>query len=126
MARTTALELIHGAPFNALQRLSSPSEHSDKIYDFDIAGAAQGVIWRPVECRYVRERCLEKESSIHYWEPWSKQGWSLWKDVFRAAGGDARYDDRTRDLARRALLQMENTETEIDDEGSGGSNSESD
>ncbi|KAH6644824.1 hypothetical protein C7974DRAFT_420253 [Boeremia exigua] len=120
MARVTADGLIYGAPFTALQNIVATGENDRKIPDLDIVAAAQWVIW-PVECRHVYVECMKKENAVHYWEPWSRQRWNLWKDVFRHATGDGRHNDRTRDMAARAFQQMNEVEIEVDEEGSEGS-----
>ncbi|PSN61561.1 hypothetical protein BS50DRAFT_625398 [Corynespora cassiicola Philippines] len=120
MARVTANGLIYCAPFTALQKLVSPGEPNSNNLEFDILAAAQWVMW-PQECRYIYLECLKKETTEHYWEPWSKQKWATWKYAFRAAAEDAKDNDRMKDAASRALRQMEDIEMKVDKEASAGS-----
>jgi hypothetical protein len=122
MARVTAKDMIYCAPFTALGRLTSLTESNAKIYDVDIEGAAQWVMW-PLECRHVYVECLKRETTVHYWEPWSKQRWVAWKRAFEAATEKVEHDDRTRRLASRALQQMLEIEIVVDEEESAESSS---
>lgn len=124
MARLTASDMIYCAPFNALEKLASTDEPISKLYDFDIEAAAQWVVW-PLECRHVYAECLGKETTTHYWEPWSKQRWMTWKRAFGTAAEDAQHSGRARRLASQALQQMINVEIEANEEESVGSQSSS-
>jgi hypothetical protein len=124
MARLTAKDLIYCAPFTALTELASPNEPTPNIHDVDIEAAAQWVVW-PLECRHVYVECLKKDTTVHYWEPWSKQRWAAWKQRFKMTAASAAHSDRTRGLASLALRQMIEVEMEIDEMGTEGSISDS-
>ena len=124
MARLTAKNMIYCAPFTALTAIASQNEPAPKIYEVDIEAAAQWVVW-PLECRHVYVECLKKDTTAHYWEPWSKQRWSAWKQRFEMAAASAAQCDRTRSLASLALQQMIEVEIEIDEMGTEGSVSDS-
>lgn len=124
MARVTAMQLIYCAPFNALSDLVlSGDPESKPSFEFDIVAAAQWVVW-PVECRYVYQECLKKETTTEYWKPWSKDRWEQWKGEFERVGKYEKYDEKTRSVASQALSRMRDVEEEIDEEGSGGSDSD--
>jgi hypothetical protein len=126
MARITASNLIYCAAFNALQDLTPPDKrHTKGSLEYDIVAAAQWVIW-PVECRYVYQECVKKETTVHYWEPWSKEAWSRWKMEFRRVVETEQYNHRTKNVARQALHQMQDVEEEVGEEGSEGSGTDLD
>jgi hypothetical protein len=127
MARLTSRDLIYCAPWNALRDIvpaKEPKLHIKRSSDCDVVAAAQWVIW-PDECRYVYKECMKKETTTHphYWEPWCKQSWKVWKREFGYVVESELYDEETRSVARRALSRMEDTEEEVEKEGSVGSGS---
>ncbi|KAG0631869.1 hypothetical protein M758_1G285600 [Ceratodon purpureus] len=116
MARITAIGLMYCAPWNALSDLVIANDPGCKAnVEYDIIAAAQWLVW-PVECRYVYGECLKKETTEHYWEPWSKEKWRQWKLEFGRVGNCAGYDEKTRSVARQALSRMRDVEGS---EGSG-------
>lgn len=125
MARITSKNLIYCATFSALQDIAKTAQSNQKQSanatrhtNYDVVAAAQWVIW-PDECRYVYRECLKKETMDHFWEPWSKDRWALWKREFEDVGKDARYLEQTRAVASKALERMEEIEKEA---GTGESN----
>ncbi|KAH7334619.1 hypothetical protein BKA66DRAFT_544535 [Pyrenochaeta sp. MPI-SDFR-AT-0127] len=126
MARITASKLIYCAPFNALQDIVPQSDK--RSLECDIIAAAQWVLW-PTECRYVYKECLKRQTTTHHWEPWSKEGWSLFKKGFEVVVENEEYNSHTKSIARQALEQMNSIEKEIaedagreDGSSGGGSN----
>jgi hypothetical protein len=128
MARITANSFVYCAPFSALQDLAPPSPPKTKARftnAHDVTAAAQWLIW-PTECRYVYEECMNKETTVHFWEPWSKEAWSQWKEEFVRVTQNIRYEQGTRRVAMEALRRMSDVEEEAGDEGSIGTGRESD
>ena len=123
MARVTSSRLIYCDPFNSLQDLvqaEEPKPGAKRHLEYDIIAAAQWVLW-PTECRYVYQECLKKETTVHYWEPWSKEFWGQVKKEFELVVDSPLYDDHTKSVARKTLQRMKDTEEEVDEEGSVGS-----
>ncbi|KAJ4301305.1 hypothetical protein N0V90_003396 [Kalmusia sp. IMI 367209] len=80
--------------------------------------AAQWIIW-PIECRYVYQECLKRETMDHFWEPWSRNRWSQWKKEFGSVLENDKYDDKTKSVVRKALREIKDIEKEIIEEDSG-------
>jgi hypothetical protein len=114
--------MIYCAPFTALTALAIPYEPTPKVYNIDIEAAAQWVVW-PLECRYLYVECLKKDTTAHYWEPWSKQRWAAWKQSIEVAAVNVLHSDCTRNLANLAFQKMTEVELEIDEMGFEGSGS---